>query len=89
MSEELHRIVGGLEAKQDAILSMLKEDRESSREYREGVAAQMVEQSKRITALERIHDEVKWTIKGVMLAGSAIGAVIASGAMLVWKWIFG
>jgi hypothetical protein len=82
MSEDLHRIVGGLEAKQDAILAMLKEDRAAAKEVRESLIS-------RVSALEKMRDELKWTIKGIMLAGSFIGAAIASVVMLFWKWVTG
>ncbi len=82
MSDDLHRIVGGLEAKQDAILEMLKEDRAVAKEVRENLLH-------RVSALEKMRDELRWTIKGIMLAGSVIGAAIASVSMLIWKWVTG
>ena len=82
MSDDLHRIVGGLEAKQDAILAMLKEDRTAAKEVREDLLH-------RVSMLEKMRDDLRSTIKGIMLAGSFIGAAIASIVMLFWKWVTG
>lgn len=89
MVENINRDLGRLEGKVDALLSAFHEERDATKDYRDTIQKDIHVALNRITTLEQVHDRIKWTVSGVMLAGSAIGAVAATVGAYVWKWLIG
>ena len=85
----VERDLGRMEGKVDALLSEIRSEREETREYRAQLVSRFESVESRTSILEDLVKEVKWTVRGVMLAGSAIGAAISAAGILVWKWLTG
>jgi hypothetical protein len=78
MTDNLQRDIGRMEGKIDAMLEAISEMKDDSEDLHS-----------RVSGVERRLDEVKWTIRGVLLAGSLIGSFVSTAGVFIWKWLTG
>jgi len=83
----VERDLGRMEGKVDALLREIRDERMETRAYRADFVARFESIERRTTVLEDLAKEVKWTVRGVMLAWSAVGAAVSAGAIFIWKWV--